>query len=647
MTNTRRSGVRRAGTILGAAWLAMVVATMPVATSPSPSKATAATRLNVVLFLTDDQPWYTVPSTIGVKPMPYLESRVLDPNDHWIRFTNAYLNTPICCPTRTTLMTGRYSHITGVETNGGGIANESSTIATWLHGGGYYTGLIGKYLNRYPFGHPYYIPPGWDQWKSQFGVYFNYTNYENGQLVHYGTAPQDYAVDATARAAATFISTAPTDRPFFLYVAPKSAHDPWIPPPRYDGAFENMSPVRLPDFNEADASDKPSWLRTRPPLSPSDVALWDSHREDAFETLLAADDAVRTVITSLEQRGILDQTVFIFMSDNGNGFGEHRWTTKKCEYEECTRTPFLVRFPGATAHTDPRLVSSVDLAPTFADIAGVTPATPVDGRSLLPLFDGTATTWRSGVLIHAIDDLYGTPGYWGIHTQDAVYVELTTGEKELYDLTGVVGPADPYELQNRVNDPAYATLRASLAAQLLTLRGGAVTRAVRVTDTGFTPAVVSGPAGTTVRWTFGGSATHRVLDASGMNLFDSGNRAPGSSYAFTFNAAGTYAYRCALHTGVNGTVSIPVRTGPVTGGTKTIFVASWATLRPAAGYVYDVQIQRPGSSAFVTWKTGTTLTAATFNPDAGKGIYRFRARIRRTAVGRSSGWSPAGSLTVT
>lgn len=464
-----RTGFRqRSSTLALVVLLSGVVAVSP----PTPSAAAPLVKPNIIFFLTDDQ---TI-EAIGHNPsaMPYLRARLDDPTDHWITFDQAFLNTPICCPTRATLFTGLYSHHTGVETNGQGAALrdfESSTIATWLHADGYYTGLIGKYINKYPFGAPFYTPPGWDRWVANFNDFYNYTNDEDGTLIRYGSDPADYSTDVLAGKAVDFIATAPTDRPFFLYAAPKAGHDPYTPAPRDVDAFAGMRPTRSPDFNEADVSDKPTWVQHLGRMGPELIRQQDLARQHQFESLLAADDAVRDIFHALSARGELDHTVFIFMSDNGFAFGEHRWKTKKCEYEECTRTPLLIRYPGVDSRVDHSLVSSIDIAPTLAALAETQPASCVDGRSLVPLVLDRRISWRGGVLLHAIDDAYPMPGYWGIHTKAYLYVEFTTGEKELYDLKGVLGPADPYELTNRVNTPAYAAVETNLAARLLKLKG--------------------------------------------------------------------------------------------------------------------------------------------------------------------------------
>lgn len=458
--------VRRASAVLLAVGLAAAV--LPRSAPEPPDR-----RPNIVLIVTDDQPPDSLPH---VPPaMPYLQGRLEDPSDHWITFPNAFLNTPLCCPSRATLLTGRYSHHTGVLRNDDGrLLDESSTLAVWLHRAGYFTGLAGKYLNRYPFGRGPYVPLGWDRWagKMQGGggsVYYDYTLIEQGFPVPYGSEPEDYSTDVIAARAVEFIRTAPEDRPFFLEVTPTSPHSPWVPAPRDAGAY--ASAAGPPSVGEEDVSDKPAWVRGLPELGPAVRAVLDQDRRRAFEALRAVDDAVRKIVEALRERGELEETVILYLTDNGFSFGEHRWVGKQCPYEECIRTPFVVRYPGATSRVDGHLVSNVDVAPTVADLAGITPGLPADGRSLVPLLEGSVPAgWRRGVLLEWAGDPL-VPAWWGVRTEDLSYVEHGTGELELYDLTGAAGPPDPFQLDNRADDPAYAGLRAELAALLERLRG--------------------------------------------------------------------------------------------------------------------------------------------------------------------------------
>ncbi|MGZ4124286.1 MAG: sulfatase family protein [Actinomycetota bacterium] len=449
----------------------LVVAALAVA---APSRAVPPDRrMNIVLILSDDQTFESIPHDPPV--MPKLQSLLEDPHQHWIRFPNAFINTPLCCPSRSSILTGEYSHHTGVVNNNTGQnLDVADTIATALHAGGYTTGLIGKYLNEYPFGNSPVVPPGWDTWLAklqgpQHSVYRKYALTNDGFPVAYGNAPQDYSTDVYANAAASFIRTAPTDHPFFLMFTPMVPHSPWIPAARDEHSW--TAPIReTPSFNERDVSDKPAWVRALPLLTPDQTRqLHEDHRRN-YETLGALDDAVLEILDALQARRALDDTLVVFLTDNGFSFGEHRWVTKSCPYDECIRTPFFVRFPGASAHTDPHPVSNVDLAPTFADIARVSLAGAVDGRSLLPLLLGRSPPgWPPGVLSEFAGGRDIT-GWWEMRTPRFAYVEYVTGERELYDLQGTRGPADPFELRNVAGTPRYADAEARLSQDLRAAR---------------------------------------------------------------------------------------------------------------------------------------------------------------------------------
>jgi N-acetylglucosamine-6-sulfatase len=438
------------------------------------------TRPNIVLILTDDQTYDTLPST--PPSMPWLQRQIIDPSGHWIDLTNAFINTPLCCPSRATILTGQWSHHTGVLGNRfGDRLNQNETIATWLHAAGYWTGLVGKYLNAYPFGEGPFVPPGWDRWfakenESASTVYYDYPYVDNGIQKLAGDQPQFYATDFLANQAVKFIQQAPATQPFFLYFATSAPHDPWVPPPRYRTTFQNLDIPLPPDLNQSNVSGMPPWIRALPRLSRGQVAreVRDMRRER--ECLLAVDDAVREVIGAIRSRGDTNRTVIFYLTDNGYSFGEHRWMTKECPYEECIRTPFAVDVPGVAARTDPTPVSNADLAPTMAALAGIEPGAPVDGANLVPLLTGTGPApARRGILIEWAG-FNPVPRWWGIRTANFAYIETAPNWVELYDITGRLGPADPFELHNVANRPRYSAVRSRLAAALARLRSRAPTR---------------------------------------------------------------------------------------------------------------------------------------------------------------------------
>jgi plastocyanin len=163
---------------------------------------------------------------------------------------------------------------------------------------------------------------------------------------------------------------------------------------------------------------------------------------------------------------------------------------------------------------------------------------------------------------------------------------------------------------------------------------------------GFAPTSSTVPQGGTVQWTFLGPMTATATDSSGMALFDSGSRSLVSFFSFAFFAAGSYPYGNTLHPAHKGAIKVPIKVSPNTGTTSTTFTITWSSLTAPTGFVFDVQVKRPGSAAYVDWMTAQTAPSATFLADAGIGTYAFRARIRSTGNAKTSGWSPAGSITV-
>ncbi len=465
----------RAGRMAGVATLVLVVASCSGPVTPGAGTAArssagtaelAAGPPNVVVILTDDQRWDTLWA------MPTVQSELVG---RGVTFSNAFVVNPTCCPSRASFLTGQFSHTTGVYRNRapfGAFASfdDATTVATALHGGGYRTGLFGKYLNYYEQDDAGYVPPGWDRWVafvSQHGNgdYFGYDVTVNGSVVHYGGAPADYSTDVLAGYAASFIQSTPAATPLFLWLALKAPHGPMTPAPQYANAFSDLPPWRPPSYNEADVSDKPAYVRATPKLDSTARAELDETRLDQYRTLLSADDAVRVVLDQLAGTGRLSNTLLVFASDNGYLWGEHRWEGKQVPWEESLRIPLVIRYDalGLAARTESRMALNVDLAPTVAALAGVTlPGT--EGRSLVPLLRNDPVRWRSDFLVeHLVDDQAEqvVPTYCAVRNGRYLYASYTTGEEELYDLR-----TDPFELQNVSSDAGYHPVLVSLRARL-------------------------------------------------------------------------------------------------------------------------------------------------------------------------------------
>ena len=460
----------------------------------SMATATAQPRPNFIIILSDDQRWDTVdakhqsPNRPG-PVMPYVTSELVNSGT---TFTNGHVTTALCCPSRTSILTGEYAHRTGVHDNsppdgGAQVFDDSSTIATWLKAAGYRTGFVGKYLNGYASLSPY-IPPGWDEWHVQVQVkFYEYDLNDNGVLTHFGSAPSDYSGDVMTQRAVSFISGS-AGQPFFLHLSQKAPHGPATPAPRHIGLFAGLLPFRPPNYAVA-PTNGPAWVQAET-WTQSEQTSTDQFRIDQLESLQAVDEGVHAIMDALRAIGQENNTLVVYMSDNGYSWGSHKWKPKQCPYEECIRVPMIMRYPplGTAARSDNRFVLNIDLAPTFVELAGATvpPTHVVNGDSVVPLLAGGGAGWRNAMLnehwngtiptnalvkqgrcsvtvAQACKTTSNCPA--GENCRQWKYVEYVTGETELYNLN-----ADPYELNNVTGKPANAAVKAKLASKLHNLQ---------------------------------------------------------------------------------------------------------------------------------------------------------------------------------
>src|SRR5215211_5620684 len=468
--------------VLPLASVALVVLLSLGVSGSMPTGAQALTaKPNFVFILADDM------RKDDLTYMPQTRSLLADKG---MSFSNAFVSNGLCCPSRASIMRGQYPHNTGVWSNmsntpeGGWQAYrnnglEQDNVATRLDAVGYSTGLFGKYFNGYNEGNTY-VPPGWDGWFAAGAFrYFDYDANDQGTIRHFGTSDGDYVTDVLSRKTNTFISdSASLGTPFFAYVAPIAPHDPATPAPRDLHTYDDLKAPSPPSFNEKGVSEKPPWIRSRPRLTPDQIAKIDKRHEARVETLQSLDDLVAGIVRKLKDRGVRGNTYVFFTSDNGWAEGEHRRPGEKANpYEEDVRMPLLARGPGVAAGPNTsKLALNTDYLPTFADLA-CSSSSPCDnqnwryvpdGRSLLPVLKGNATNWRSAVLLegHQGPWKHAVAAYAGIRTvgahEERKYLEHETGERELYYLG-----SDPHELNNRY--PA-TTPSAGLVSRLHALK---------------------------------------------------------------------------------------------------------------------------------------------------------------------------------
>ena len=441
----------------------------------TPESTAIGGRPNIVFVLTDDLAWNLV------QYMPH----VLAMQKAGVTFGNYFVTDSLCCPSRSSIFTGRYPHDTGVFRNtgkdGGYLVfrdrgHESATFATWLSAAGYRTAMLGKYLNGYlPAKHP--PAPGWTSWAVAGNGYpeFNYNLNQDGRVVRYGDKPADYLTDVLSGLAVRFIKQA-AGSPFMIEIATFAPHAPYTPAPRDAGALPGQRAPRTPAFDVAPDADAPKWLFAHPALSAADMDRIDTDFRKRAQSVLAVDRMIGELQAAVAAIGQENNTYFVFSSDNGYHMGEHRLMPgKMTAFDTDIRVPLIVTGPGVPAGvTIDEIAENVDLCPTFAELGGARIAANVDGRSLAPLLHGEPVAqWRTAALVEhrgPHDDptdpdapavRSGNPTtYEALRAPTSLYVEYVDGEREYHDLI-----ADPHELRNTFSS-LTAEQKTSLRAKL-------------------------------------------------------------------------------------------------------------------------------------------------------------------------------------
>ncbi|HET9153403.1 MAG TPA: sulfatase [Solirubrobacterales bacterium] len=412
-------------------------------------------RPSFVVIQTDDETLdqlYTVFNAGGIE-VPAMPNTLSMIAGRGMTFNRYYVSYPLCCPSRVTLLTGRYAHNSNVRGNvqpNGGYSGFrargawSHNIATWLQGAGYRTIHIGKFLNGYgdpPYDDGTEVPPGWSAWHTVENAdthhyFYGYTLNDNGSIDgpfgdsgswdtrEYGERdyfgcptstieekPCLYETDVFSRIAYEELAGTPLEQPFYLQLDYTAPHGDFRrpagpePAPRdytlFDGAPYPHN--REEGFNEGNVNDKPRFIREAPYLSGEEIHTYRVYYDKALASLRAIDDGVKTVLDTLGTQHRLRNTYVIFVSDNGFFYGEHRLTGGKfLAYEPSTHLPFLIRGPGIKPGTSTgELAANTDIAPTILELAGVKPDKSIDGTSLVPFLRDPSLRTRRGILFES------------------------------------------------------------------------------------------------------------------------------------------------------------------------------------------------------------------------------------------------------
>lgn len=479
-------------TVLTAAPTGAQQSTPQIASAASIDSAPLETPPNFLVLVTDDQSRHE----FNRETMPNLFRLIVDEGAIFDEFT---VNTPVCGPSRATLLTGRYPHNHGVQFcdtdpesfkkwdayfENGWADNDAGSI---FQRSGYRTSMIGRYVNSYgqdaimrsafgERGHEQYLPSGWDDfWVPLTLAYQQFDVVDGENYIEYGTDEPAFRTDIEfAEAIGSLDDAADSGRPFMTHLwvgAPHSSviqNEPTFAP-RHEDSFEDALAPRLPNRNEADFSDKPDLLQGLGGIPDSVLNVFDNRQRSRLRSLQAVDEGIADVIAQLERRGQLENTYVIFVSDNGFHLGQHRLRSKMAPYEDSVNVPMAIRGPGIDPGQEfDQVVSMVDILPTMMDLAGEEIPSDIDGQSFAHILTGDGDAFRDQVLVEhwtQHPSQYANPNdpservairfeYQMLRSPTEVYIRWHTGDREYYDLR-----SDPYQLENGIDRLDRSTRR--------------------------------------------------------------------------------------------------------------------------------------------------------------------------------------------
>ena len=485
---------------------------LPILMSLAPIASAAATeqgddgrpdRPNIVFIFSDDHAYQAIGAYGSqINRTPNID-RIADEG---MLFENCLVTNSICGPSRATILTGKYSHLNGFYQNGDRFDGSQTTFPKLLQDAGYQTAIFGKW-------HLESDPTGFDRWHilPGQGAYYNPTMIKEGERVEHEGYTTDIITDLTLD---WLEEGRDPDRPFLVMCQHKAPHRNWQPGPKYLEKYKDETipepPTLYDDYEGRGTAAKTQDMTIRDTMTPRDLklvppgnlteeqqTLWDAaygpeneelerlglsgvdlvrwkyqrYIKDYLRCVDSVDESVGRVLDYLDEAGLADDTIVVYSSDQGFYLGEHGWFDKRWMYAESLRTPLLVRWPGVVepGSRSDRLVSNLDFAETFLDVAGLPVPEAMQGRSLVPLLEGEEPgDWRSSFYYH----YYEFPGahsvrrHYGVRTDRYKLIDFyNLGEREMYDLD-----RDPSELRSCYDDPQYAEVRQSLEAELAGLR---------------------------------------------------------------------------------------------------------------------------------------------------------------------------------
>lgn len=444
--------------------------------------------MNIIFILADDHRYDAMGFMNKIKGLqtPGMD-RMAREGAH---LSNAFVSTALCSPSRASILTGQYAHTHTVVDNDAPLPANLTFFPQYLQKNGYQTAFLGKWHMGNTDDRP---QPGFDHWVSfqGQGVYYNPAFNINGKRVKQPEG--SYTTDLLTDNAIDWLSKRDKQKPFFVYLSHKGVHAEFDPAKRHAGRYANLPIVCPPSmYLTATDSSKVYGEVTAPtaPVNYRDIPQWVRHQRyswhgvdfmyhgaiqfDDFyrrylETLLAVDESIQRVLNWVKEQGLEQNTMVVYMGDNGFSFGEHGLIDKRHAYEESMRVPLLCWAPGLVKASSviPQIIMNIDIAPTFLEMAGITKPANMQGQSFGDLLRGKQVPWRDKVFYEYYWEASfpQTPTIFAIRTNQYKYIynHGVWDINELYDLQH-----DPYEMNNLIRDTSLRKTGQQLKKELFT-----------------------------------------------------------------------------------------------------------------------------------------------------------------------------------